>query len=84
MELAAKGQLGTYANLNGGSNVGDKLDAHELVRHEALVQAGCTSKFSKTIPLEGSGLNVPAENTESEVTPKIMIYRLLIQTAKVQ
>ncbi|MFD1841662.1 RHS repeat-associated core domain-containing protein [Paracidovorax cattleyae] len=42
--LAVFGQLGTYGGLNGGSHVGDKLAAHELVRHETLVQAGCTTK----------------------------------------
>jgi RHS repeat-associated protein len=45
--LAAAGQLGTYGSLNGGTNVGDKLGAHELVRHEALVQMECTSKRSR-------------------------------------
>lgn len=38
--LAALGQIGTYASLNGGSNVGDGLQAHELVRHEYLQQMG--------------------------------------------
>lgn len=45
--LAAAGQLGTYGSLNGGTNVGDQLGAHELVRHEALVKMGCTSKRSR-------------------------------------
>jgi RHS repeat-associated protein len=45
--LAAAGQLGTYGSLNGGTNVGDKLAAHEIVRHEALVQMGCTSKKAR-------------------------------------
>ncbi|MFP3637132.1 RHS repeat-associated core domain-containing protein, partial [Bacillus sp. SIMBA_033] len=40
MGLAALGQLGTYGSLNGGDNVGDNLEVHELVRHEALVQMG--------------------------------------------
>ncbi|WP_256735631.1 RHS repeat-associated core domain-containing protein [Pseudomonas sp. dw_612] len=42
--LAADGQLGTYGSLNGGSNVGDQLEVHELVRHESLVQMGCANK----------------------------------------
>jgi RHS repeat-associated protein len=45
--LAGRGQLGTYGSLTGGSNVGDRLDAHELIRHEALVQMGCTNKGSR-------------------------------------
>lgn len=44
MGLAALGQLGTYGSLNGGDNVGDNLEVHELVRHEALVQMGCANK----------------------------------------
>ncbi|MEZ1322464.1 RHS repeat-associated core domain-containing protein, partial [Pseudomonas fluorescens] len=42
--LAADGQLGTYGSMNGGSNVGDQLEVHELVRHESLVQMGCANK----------------------------------------
>jgi len=53
MELAAKGQLGTYGNLNGESNVGDKLDAHELVRHEALVQQASLINSLRRFLLKG-------------------------------
>jgi RHS repeat-associated protein len=47
--LAAKGQLGTYGSQNRPGrapigDVGDGMEAHELLRHEALVQMGCTSK----------------------------------------
>jgi len=35
-----------------------------------MQRQGCTYKFSKTIPLEGAGLNVPTENTESESDTK--------------
>ncbi|KVV26326.1 hypothetical protein WK78_13770 [Burkholderia cepacia] len=42
--LAAKNEIGTYGRLNGGGNVGDGLEVHELVRHEALVRMGCANK----------------------------------------
>ena len=42
--LAKLMQLGTYGSLNGGANVNDNLQAHELVRHEYLVQKGLASK----------------------------------------
>ena len=42
--LASVGQLGTYESLNGGENVGDRLQAHELLRHEYLVQKGFANK----------------------------------------
>lgn len=42
--LAAKNEIGTYGSLNGGDNVGDGLEVHELVRHEALVRMGCANK----------------------------------------
>ncbi|WP_425322026.1 RHS repeat-associated core domain-containing protein, partial [Burkholderia paludis] len=42
--LAKVGQLGTYGDLNGGDNVGDSLQAHELLRHEYLVKKGLTNK----------------------------------------
>ena len=45
--LAAEGQIGTFGGLTGTNNVWDKLDAHELIRHEALVQMGCASKNSR-------------------------------------
>ena len=32
--------IGTYGSLNGSSNVGDGLQAHELIRHEFLKQSG--------------------------------------------
>lgn len=38
--LAAENEIGTYGSLNGGGNVGDGLEVHELVRHEALVRTG--------------------------------------------
>lgn len=37
-------QLGTYGSLNGGANVNDNLQAHELGRHEYLVQKGLANK----------------------------------------
>lgn len=42
--LAAEGQLGTYGSLTGRKHSGDGMEAHELVRHEALAQMGCTKK----------------------------------------
>ncbi|WP_409270023.1 RHS repeat domain-containing protein, partial [Pseudomonas sp. KCJK9044] len=42
--LAAQNQLGTYGSMNGQGNVGDELEVHEFVRHEALVQMGCANK----------------------------------------
>ncbi|SFG42779.1 RHS repeat-associated core domain-containing protein [Duganella sp. CF458] len=42
--LAKLMQLGTYGSLNGGANVNDNLQAHELVRHEYLVQKGLANK----------------------------------------
>ncbi|SHO54704.1 RHS repeat-associated core domain-containing protein [Vibrio quintilis] len=38
--LAKLFELGTYGSLNGGSNVGDGLQAHEMIRHEFLKQQG--------------------------------------------
>lgn len=40
--LARNCQLGTYGNLIGPANKGDKLDAHEFVRNESLEQMGLT------------------------------------------
>ena len=34
----------TYGSLNGKKHRGDDMEAHELVRHEALAQMGCTKK----------------------------------------
>jgi len=43
--LATNGQLGTYKDLAKGKvNNGDQLEAHELVRNEALEQMGCGAK----------------------------------------
>ena len=42
--LAYLFQTGTYGSLNGKIHVGDGLQAHELLRHEYLVQKGMTSK----------------------------------------
>jgi len=38
--LASLFDIGTYGSLNGSSNVGDGLQAHELIRHEFLKQSG--------------------------------------------
>jgi len=40
-------ELGTFGGLNGGSHVGDGLQAHELLRHEYLVQAGLAKKENR-------------------------------------
>jgi RHS repeat-associated protein len=42
--LAELFDLGTYGSLNGTSNVGDNLQAHELIRHEYLHQQGLATK----------------------------------------
>ena len=42
--LANLFQMGTYGELNGKLHIGDGLQAHELIRHEYLVQKGMTSK----------------------------------------
>ena len=42
--LAGEGALGTYGSLTGRKHSGDLMEAHELVRHEALAQMGCTKK----------------------------------------
>ena len=42
--LAGEGALGTYGSLTGKKHAGDGMEAHELVRHEALAQMGCTKK----------------------------------------
>ena len=42
--LAILFETGTYGGLNGGIHVGDGLQAHELIRHEYLVQKKLTSK----------------------------------------
>ncbi|WP_242688240.1 hypothetical protein [Photorhabdus stackebrandtii] len=46
--LAKLFELGTYGELNGPTHVGDKLQAHELLRHEYLRQQGLaeTSRLS--------------------------------------
>ena len=36
-------QLGTYGTLNGSGHTNDDLQAHELIRHEYLVQKGLAS-----------------------------------------
>lgn len=45
--LAELYDVGTYSGLNGGDHVGDGLQAHELIRHEFLVQEGLTTKSSR-------------------------------------
>lgn len=45
--LAKLYETGTYGSLNGPNHVGDNLQAHELIRHEALVQQGHASKNSR-------------------------------------
>ena len=45
--LAVPFELGTYGSLNGSSHVGDKLQAHELLRHEYLVQQKLASKANR-------------------------------------
>ncbi|MEE4688377.1 RHS repeat-associated core domain-containing protein, partial [Pseudomonas alliivorans] len=42
--LATLFQLGTYGELNGPTHVGDGLQAHELLRHEYLVQQNLAEK----------------------------------------
>jgi RHS repeat-associated protein len=42
--LAGEGALGTYGSLNTKTHRGDNMEAHELIRHEALAQMGCTKK----------------------------------------
>lgn len=49
--LAYLFQRGTYGSLNGGIHIWDGLQAHELIRHEYLVQQGLTSK---TVRLRGN------------------------------
>lgn len=41
---ASLGQLGTYGSLNSGINVGDGLQAHELIRHEYLYELSLAGK----------------------------------------
>jgi len=36
--------VGTYKSLTGRANSGDGLEAHELIRHEAIEQMGCGSR----------------------------------------
>ncbi len=45
--LAKLFQLGTYRSLNGKSNIGDGLQAHELIRHEYLYQQGLAKKHGR-------------------------------------
>jgi RHS repeat-associated protein len=45
--LANLFELGTYAGLNGEPHVGDNLQAHELLRHEYLVQQEVADKASR-------------------------------------
>ena len=45
--LAKLFETGTYGSLNGGDHVGDGLQAHELIRHEALVQNGLAQKSTR-------------------------------------
>jgi len=46
--LAKNGQLGKYNDLaKGKPNTGDQLEAHELIRNEALEQMGCGAKTKK-------------------------------------
>lgn len=42
--LAGEGALGTYVSLTAKKHSSDGMEAHELIRHEALVQMGCTKK----------------------------------------
>ena len=45
--LANLFDIGTYGSLNSSAHVGDGLQAHELIRHEALVQSGYTTKNNR-------------------------------------
>lgn len=45
--LAKLFEVGTYGSLNTGQHIGDGLQAHELIRHEALVQSGLASKKNR-------------------------------------
>ncbi|WP_122430238.1 RHS repeat-associated core domain-containing protein [Pseudomonas viridiflava] len=45
--LATLFQLGTYGELNGPTHVGDGLQAHELLRHEYLVQQNLAEKGTR-------------------------------------
>ncbi|WP_147460351.1 RHS repeat domain-containing protein, partial [Pseudomonas syringae] len=45
--LATLFELGTYGGLNGSSHVGDGLQAHELLRHEYLVQQNLAEKSTR-------------------------------------
>ena len=45
--LANLFDIGTYGGLNSSTHVGDGLQAHELIRHEALVQSGYTTKNNR-------------------------------------
>ena len=45
--LANLFDIGTYGSLNSSTHVGDGLQAHELIRHEALVQNGYTTKNNR-------------------------------------
>ena len=45
--LAKLFETGTYGSLNGGDHVGDGLQAHELIRHEVLVQNGLAQKSTR-------------------------------------
>ncbi len=45
--LASLFELGTYGELNGPTHIGDGLQAHELLRHEYLVQQNLAEKGSR-------------------------------------
>ncbi len=45
--LATLFELGTYGGLNGSTHVGDGLQAHELLRHEYLVQQNLAEKNTR-------------------------------------
>lgn len=45
--LANLFDLGTYGELNGKLNIGDNLQAHELLRHEYFVQQGLADKRTR-------------------------------------
>ncbi|WP_414928939.1 RHS repeat domain-containing protein, partial [Pseudomonas sp. IT-P74] len=45
--LATLFELGTYGELNGGTHIGDGMQAHELLRHEYLVQQNLAEKGTR-------------------------------------
>jgi len=47
--LASLFDVGTYGNLNGGIHVGDGLQAHEMLRHEFMVQQELATKANRLV-----------------------------------